>query len=178
MSWWYDLTQWIQSLHFGVWLVWTLTVVLMLVGVVGTVVPFLPGPVMIFVAAGLHTFLLPDQGMSWWGLALMALLLAASFAVDFFSGAVGSKWFGGSRWGFWGVLVGGIVGLFFGPLGLICGPLIGGFAFEILFAKKRINPAMKATWGTVVGTTMGLALRLLIVAAMVTAFCVDVFWWN
>lgn len=177
MTWWHDMVQWFQSLEIGHWLVWCLTASLMIIGVLGTIVPLLPGPVLLFVAGGLHTLLLPDQGMSLWGLALMALLLAGTFAVDFLSGAVGSKWFGGSRWGFWGVLVGGVVGLFFGPLGLIFGPLIGGFAFEIFFAKKRFNPAMKATWGTVVGTTMGMVLKLGLSLAMVFCFVVDVFFW-
>ncbi len=177
MSWWHDMVNWFQGLEIGHWMVWCLTVVLMLVGILGTVVPMLPGPVLLFVAGGLHTLLMPEHGMSLWGLGIMALLLAGTFAVDFLSGAVGSKWFGGSRWGFWGVLVGGIAGLFFGPLGLIFGPLIGGFAFEVFFAKKKFNPAMKATWGTVVGTTMGMVLKLGLSIAMVVCFLVDVFWW-
>jgi hypothetical protein len=115
--------------------------------------------------------------MSWWGLGLLFLLLVASFVVDFLSGAVGSKWFGGSRWGFWGVLLGGVVGLFFGPLGLLVGPLVGGFAFEMLFAKQPLNPAIKATWGTVVGTTLGLMLKLGLSGAMIACFFVDVLWW-
>lgn len=177
MSWWHDFTQWVQGLGIGSWVVWTMTVGMMTVGLLGTVVPMIPGPVLIFIAAGAHTILLPEQGMSLWGLAILALLLAGTFAVDFLSGAVGSKWFGGSRWGFWGVLIGGIVGLFFGPLGLILGPLVGGFAFEMLLAKKKLNPAMKATWGTVVGTTMGLVLKLGLSAAMIVGFLLDVFWW-
>ncbi|WP_256199923.1 DUF456 family protein [Verrucomicrobium spinosum] len=43
--------------------------------------------------------------------------------------------------------------------------------------KKKFNPAMKATWGTVVGTTMGMVLKLGLSIAMVVCFLVDVFWW-
>ena len=90
---------------------------------------------------------------------------------------MGAKWFGASRWGLIGVFVGGIVGFFFSLPGLILGPIIGGLAFELWFAKKEMKPAMKSTWGTIVGTGAGLVLRLAISLAMVAVFFVDALWW-
>src|SRR5688572_27150816 len=148
-SWWQNITQWATSVDWALWGTWTLTSVLLLTGLLGTVLPLLPGPVIIFVGGALHTFLRPESAMSWWGIGIMALLLALSFFVDFASGALGTKHFGGSKWGVTGVIIGGIVGLFFGLPGLIIGPIIGGFVAERFIAKKEFHPAVRATWGTV-----------------------------
>lgn len=165
------------SIDWAFWGVWTLTTVLMVIGLAGAVLPFVPGPMVIFVAALVHTLLRPQSGVGWWCIAILFVLMLVAYAFDFASGAVGAKWFGGSRWGMAGVILGGIVGLFFGIIGLIIGPLVGGFAFEMLFAKMELKPAAKSTWGTVVGTGVGLAARLGVSIAMVAAFLIDALWW-
>ncbi len=171
-----SLQHFFSSVDWACWGVWTLTTVLMLVGLAGSVLPLVPGPLLIFIAAVLHFFLRPESGVSWWGLALQLGLTLTAYGLDFASGAMGTHWFGGSRWGIAGVLIGGIVGLFFGLPGLIIGPLAGGFLFEMLLAKKEFKPAVRSTWGTVVGTGMGLVLRLLLSIAMIVCFLLDVFW--
>jgi len=170
------LWQSISSWDVAAWGTWTLTIVLLIAGLAGTVVPLLPGPVLIFVAGLVHTLLLPEQGMSWWGLTILGLLVGVAYLVDFLSGALGSKWFGGSKWGIWGVLLGGLVGLFFGLPGLILGPLIGGFVFEIMFARKKIMPATKSTIGTAVGTGVGMVAKVALGVAMIVWFFYDALW--
>ncbi|MBE7494135.1 MAG: DUF456 domain-containing protein [Verrucomicrobiaceae bacterium] len=157
--------------------VWSLTISLLAVGFVGAIVPFLPGPALILVAGVLHTLLRPESAMSTFGIVLLIVWFGLAYAVDFFSGMMGARWFGASRWGIAGVFIGGIAGLFFGPIGILIGPLVGGFAFEMLFAKQRLKPAMKSTWGTIVGTGVGLVLRILIALAMITTVLVDALWW-
>ena len=170
------MVEWLQNIDWSLWGVWTLTVSLMVAGLAGTVLPLLPGPAIILVAAVAHKFLRPETGITWWCLVALALLVIVSYIVDFFSGAVGTKWFGGSKWGIWGVLIGGIVGLFFAPVGLIVGPIVGGFVAELLIARKKMGPAVKATWGSLVGTTLGMAVRIGISIAMVVVFMFDVIW--
>lgn len=157
--------------------VWTLTVSLLVLGLLGAILPFLPGPFLIFLAGVLHTVLRPESAMSWPGIAVLAVLLAVAYAIDFFSGILGARWFGASQWGLWGVFLGGIVGLFFGPLGLILGPLAGGFAFEMLFAKMELKPAAKSTWGTLLGTGAGLVARVAVSVVMVGVFVLDALFW-
>lgn len=157
--------------------VWSITLSLLLVGFVGAIVPFLPGPFLIVIAGILHTVLRPESAMSTTGIVILVLLFGLAYAVDFFSGMVGARWFGASSWGIWGVLVGGIVGLFFGPIGILIGPLVGGFAFEMLFAKRTFKPAVKSTWGTILGTTVGLFVRIAISLAMIATVLVDTLWW-
>ncbi|MFO1484178.1 MAG: DUF456 domain-containing protein [Verrucomicrobiaceae bacterium] len=157
--------------------IWSLTICLLIVGIIGSVVPFLPGPFLIFIAGIVHTLLLPEKGMSIWGFVALSLGLVLSYVVDFASGAMGARWFGASRWGIAGVFIGGIVGMFFAPFGLILGPLIGGVSFELIFAKKRLQPAAKSAWGSLLGTGVGLVLRLIVALGMVAVFLLDVFVW-
>lgn len=156
--------------------VWTLTVVFLVGGLIGSVVPFVPGPLLIFIGCVLHVWLRPQSGMGWWSVAGEAVLVLIAYAVDFLSGAVGSKWAGGSRWGMAGVIVGGIVGLFFGFVGIIVGPLIGGFVFELIFAGKKLAHAAKSTLGTATGMGVGLLARLVISGVMIGWFLYETLW--
>jgi len=174
---WETLSHAFSSIPFEATGVWALTGCLLLVGIIGSVVPLLPGPLLIFIAGIVHTWLLPGAGMSWQGIVLLSVWMVLAYVVDMAAGALGARWFGASRWGIAGVFVGGIVGLFFAPLGFILGPLLGGLAFELLFAKKRMAPAVKSTWGTLLGTGAGLIARLIISLAMVATVLLDILIW-
>lgn len=174
---WDSITGFFTAISWSGLGVWTLTSCLLIIGVIGSVVPLLPGPVFLFLAGVIHTFLRPDEGMSWQGIVLLTLWLILAYAVDMAAGALGARWFGASRWGIVGVFVGGIVGLFFAPLGFILGPLAGGLIFELIFAKQRIGPAVKSTWGTLVGTGVGLVARAAISLVMVATVLIDILWW-
>ena len=108
-------------------------------------------------------------------LGVLGLILAVAYLIEFLSSAAGARWFGASQWGVWGVIIGGIVGFFFGLPGLVLGPIIGAFAFEILFAKQRIKPATKSTVGTVVGTVAGMVVKLVLALLMVGLFFADIY---
>lgn len=165
------------AIDWSFWGVWTLTGSLLLLGLLGAVVPFLPGPFLIFLAGIVHTVLRPESALSWTGIAVLALLLAVAYAIDFASGMLGARWFGASKWGVFGVFAGGIVGFFFGLPGLIFGPLAGGFAFEMLLAKKELKPAARSTWGTLLGTGVGLLARIGISVVMIAVFFADALVW-
>jgi len=144
-------------------------------GFVGTFLPIVPGTVFIFLGCLAHYvfFGYEESAISWMGLVAIALLLILSLVVDWAGGAVGAKYYGASRWGIVGALTGGMVGIFFPFPGLIIGPLIGAFAFEMAFAKKKIKPAGKSTWGTFLGSVGGLIAKVVVALAMVIWFVVD-----
>jgi len=134
---WEMLLQWLID-----WSVWIATGSLVLLGLIGTVVPFLPGHLLIFGAAFIPFFSLDDGGgVEWWGIGVLGLSLVLAQVLEFCSGAVGSKWFGGTKWGALGAFLGGIGGIFFMPFGLVLGPLAGAFLFEWLCADKTIKPS-------------------------------------
>jgi len=161
----------------GTGMAWLVTVCLLISGLIGTLVPFLPGHLIIFIAAVGHWLMLRDEsGVEWWTFVVLAVLLIISQVLEFLSGAMGTRWFGGSRWGAAGALLGGIVGMFFLPLGLILGPLIGAMVFEFSFAKKEVRPATVSGVGSVLGTVAGLIVKVIVGVLMIVWFVVDVFW--
>lgn len=160
----------------GVGMAWLVTSCLMVAGLVGCVVPILPGHVIILIGAVAHFLMLGvDSGMEWWSLVVLAGLLVISQTLEFLSGAAGTRWFGGSRWGAFGALLGGVVGLFFMPFGLLLGPLVGAILLEVFFEKKKAKPAVASGVGSVVGTLAGMGIKIVIGSVMVVWFLVDVF---
>jgi len=134
------------------------------------------GALLILMAAVFHWFVFREgSGVEWWTFAVLIGLLAASQIFDIVSGAAGSRWFGGTKWGAAGALVGAIVGIFFMPLGLILGPALGAYAFEILFAKQGTRQAAVSGFGSAVGTLTSLVVKVIIGVTMIAWFLVDVF---
>lgn len=140
-------------------LVWALTVLLILAGVAGSVLPALPGAPLILAAAVLHRWLLPGS-VSLWTIAALAVLAALSVAVDAACGVLGARRFGGGRWAMLGAGLGAAIGLFFGPLGLLFGCVAGAVICEIVFDRKALEDALKAGVGAGIGLLVGTFLRL------------------
>ncbi len=146
----------------------------MAVGLVGTVIPLIPGSSIILAAAVLHRLTLgPDESVGWTTLGGLIALTLMSYAVEILSGSFGAKWFGATRWGAVGGVIGAIVGLFFGLIGIFIGPIIGVLLGELI-GGKALLPAGKSTWGTLVGTTAGLLCNLGIGIVMIAWFLVAV----
>tara|TARA_B110000285_G_scaffold74108_1_gene85465 strand:- start:167 stop:700 length:534 start_codon:yes stop_codon:yes gene_type:complete len=156
---------------------WVVTACLLMLGLVGTLVPFLPGHLILFFAAVGHWLMLrQDSGVEWLTLVVLGFLLILSQVFEFLSGAAGTRWFGGTRWGAAGALIGGMVGIFFIPFGLILGPLIGSMFCEFVFAKKEVRPATISGVGSVLGTVAGMVVKIIVGVLMVVWFLVDVIW--
>jgi uncharacterized protein YqgC (DUF456 family) len=142
---------------------------LVVVGIVGTAVPALPGTPLVFVgllvAAGAEGF----QKVGWFTLSILAVLTLLSFVVDFFATKFGAKRVGAS----WAALicaaVGAIVGIFFGLPGFIFGPFLGAVIGEYL-AKRSWRQASRVGFGTWLGMLLGIAGKLTLVFAMVGIF--------
>ena len=166
------MIEWIQSQS-----IWIVTWALILIGLVGTFLPVLPGQVLIIVAAVAHWWIKGEQShLGWWTLVVLTVVFLFSMLLDYVSGAVGSKYFGGSKWGVAGAITGGLVGLFFAPWGFVLGPLGGAFAFEYFFAKKQVTEATRSGVGSAVGTVMGLTIKIVLALVMACYLVVDLFW--
>jgi uncharacterized protein YqgC (DUF456 family) len=149
---------------------WIITLLLMFIGLVGTVLPLVPGTTIILAGAIVHRLMLGEaHSAGWWTLGGLIVLTLLSYALDFVSGALGAKWFGATRWGALGGIVGAIVGLFFGIIGIFVGPLVGVLIGELL-GGKGLLPAGVSTWGTLLGTTAGIIGRVLIAIVMIAWF--------
>jgi hypothetical protein len=145
----------------------------MAIGFVGTVLPVVPGTTIILAAAVVHRLVVgADHGMNWWMIAVLVLLTAITYGIDFGATYFGAKYFGATRWGVVGAVIGGIVGIFTGFVTLLVAPIIGAIAGEMIAGKKMID-AGKAGWGTLLGNLAGMISKLGIGLAMIVLFLVN-----
>lgn len=149
--------------------IWTLTLGLMLVGLLGVIVPLLPGTTLILFAALLHKLLLPAD-LSWLSLGLIALFWGISILADFGGVILGTKWFGGSRWGMAGASGGALVGMFISLPALLLGTIFGAVLAEKLVAKKSDRDSLRAGLGAATGFVISTVARLACAAVMITLF--------
>jgi uncharacterized protein YqgC (DUF456 family) len=150
----------------SLWLI--LGILLMLAGLAGCILPFLPGPPLCFIALLLQQ-LRDDPPFSseflwlWAGIALVVTLL------DYVIPVYGTKKFGGTSYGVWGCTLGLLIGIFLGPLGIIFGPFIGAFIGELL-ANVSSQQALRAAMGSFIGFLFGTLLKLVTCLVMVWYF--------
>ena len=153
---------------------WLFTIVLFAVGLVGTVLPIIPGTTIILAAAVIHRMMVgAEKSISWRSIAVLVLLTLATYALDFLGAYFGAKYFGATRWGMCGAIFGALAGLFFGIVGLFVGPVIGAIMGEFIAGKKMID-AGRAGWGSLLGNLAGMIGKLAIALAMITIFLVTV----
>ncbi len=142
----------------------------MALGLLGTVLPVIPGTAIILGAAVIHRVMVgAELGASWWCIGGLVVLTLLSYALDLASGYFGAKYFGATKWGVIGATIGVVVGLFTGFVTLLFAPVIGAVIGEII-AGKRLVTAGKAGWGTLLGNLAGMIGKLVLGLAMVT-------WW-
>ena len=155
---------------------WLLTIVLFAVGLIGTIAPVLPGTTIILAAAIIHRIMLgSDKSIGWRTIMVLVLLTLASYALDVLAGYFGAKYFGATRWGAFGAILGALVGLFFGIIGLFAGPVIGAVAGEFIGGKRMID-AGRAGWGSLLGNVGAMVAKLIIALAMISIFLINVPW--
>ena len=152
---------------------WLIAIVLMAVGLIGTLLPVIPGTTVILAAAILHQVMLGTaKSLGWWNIAALVLLTLLSYGLEFAAGYFGAKRFGATKWGAFGAVIGAIAGIFFPFPGLIVGPIVGAIAGELV-AGKRLVSAGRAGWGTLLGNLVGMLGKLTIGLVMVSWFLVS-----
>jgi uncharacterized protein YqgC (DUF456 family) len=140
-------------------LLWTVIACgLMLAGIIGSVVPLLPGPPLSY--AGMLVLQLRQQPsfttaflLTWLGIVIVIQVL------DYVIPLYGTKKFGGTRYGIWGCAIGLMAGLWFGPVGIVVGPFAGAFVGEWL-ANNQAEQALRAALGSFIGFVFSTLLKL------------------
>ncbi|NLK51947.1 MAG: DUF456 domain-containing protein [Syntrophomonadaceae bacterium] len=151
------------------------TLLLMLIGLAGTLLPLLPGIPLIFLAMLGYDWSTGFQVLGPYFLVTMFLLTLISILAEYLSGVIGAQKYGASKLGKAGALLGGLAGLIAaGPLGLILGPLLGVMAGELLTGKNPSEAALSG-WGTFLGLLAGIMARLAIASIMFIAFLIKLF---
>src|SRR5690554_3796035 len=117
-----------------------ISLLFVLAGVAGSVLPALPGPPLSWIGL-LILYTTPNMDFDYWILGITFIITLIITILDYVIPAQGTKRFGGSKYGVWGTNIGLIAGLFFPPIGFIIGPFAGAFIGEILFDRNKIGRA-------------------------------------
>ena len=145
-----------------------LGIFVMLVGILGCILPLLPGPPLCFLALLLQQLRsdTPFTSKFLWILGGIAVIITA---LDYVIPLFGTKTFGGTKYGIWGCTIGLIAGFWMGPLGIIVGPFAGAFIGEVIYSNNT-NQALKAAWGSFLGFLFGTLLKLVTCLVMAWYF--------
>ncbi|HVE12124.1 MAG TPA: DUF456 domain-containing protein [Elusimicrobiota bacterium] len=154
--------------------VWLLTAALMLAALAGTFVPWVPDAPLILAAAVFHKLFLPAY-LSYWTLALFAVLAVGSVLLDAVCTVVGARRYGASGWGLLGAGLGALAGLGLGFFGAPIGALLGAAAAEALFARRPLADALRAGVGSGLGLLASSLGRFVICCSMIAVFLLDCF---
>ena len=143
----------------------------LLIGILGCVLPVLPGVPLAY--CGLLLLHATDKvQFSWQFLVIWAVVTVVVQVLDSVVPIWGTKKFGGSKMGVWGSTIGLLVGLFFGPWGIVLGPFLGAVVFELIDGKNT-RLALKAGWGSFVGLMTGTILKLICCGLMTYYFIAE-----
>ena len=150
---------------------WVVAVMMMAVGVAGTILPAIPGATMVFGGIALAAWADGFTRIPVWVVVVAGLLAALTWVIDFMAAAAGAKRVGASGWAVVGAAVGTIVGIFTGFVGLIFLPLAGAALGEFA-AKRDLIRAGKVGVATWLGLLIGTAAKVAIVFAMLGLFAI------
>jgi uncharacterized protein len=143
---------------------------LIVAGLLGVIIPGLPGIPLILGGMVLYAFQTGFQAVGTDFLIIMALFTLAGTAADYLSGIIGAKRSGASRLGIWGAFLGGLAGLILLPVwGIFIGPLFGAIIGEMMSGKNK-ESATRVGLGTFLGIMTGTLLKLIIGTTMVVLF--------
>lgn len=140
-----------------------LAFILCIVGIIGSIVPGLPGPPLSWIGLLLaylsHRMGGADMSMTflfiWLGITIIVTIL------DYIVPAKVTKLAGGSKAGSMGAMIGMIIGIFLTPIGMIPCSLIGAFLAEMFQENKSASDALKSALGCFAGFLIGTGMKLL-----------------
>jgi uncharacterized protein YqgC (DUF456 family) len=151
----------------AVW--WTVSALLIIVGIAGTVLPALPGPMFVLAGVVLAAWIDDFTSVGTAVVAIVAVLAVMAWILDYAAGLLGARRVGASRQALVGAAIGTVAGLFFGFIGVLFLPLVGAAIGEYI-ARRDQQHALKVGVATWLGIMAGLAGKVVIVFMMVGVF--------
>lgn len=150
-----------------------IAIILFIVGLLGTVLPILPGAILIYGGMIIYGLMTGFATLDFTFFLIQGLVFAFIFVVDYWATAAGTRRFGGSKQAGWGAAIGMIVGLFIGPLGILIGPFLGAVGAELL-RKTELTQAVRVGFGTLVGLLGGTIIKLGVEILMIIYFFIKI----
>ena len=144
-------------------------------GIVGSFLPILPGPLTSWIGL-LLLYMTKAVPLDWTFLGITLAIALLIWIFDYFIPAIGTKRFGGSKYGIYGTTIGLIIGLLSPiPFGILLGAFFGAFFGELLYDKKDTSRALKASFGAFVGFLASATIKFSIATVYVILFLIK-FW--
>ena len=134
-----------------------LGVLCLITGLMGCILPFLPGPPVAYLGLVLLHFTDKVQYTTT-QLIVWLLIVVVVQILDYFTPMLGSKYSGGSKWGNWGCIIGTLIGLLFLPWGVIFGPFLGAVVGELI-GNKEFSQALRSGVGSLIVFLLGTFLK-------------------
>lgn len=154
---------------------WILSVLLILGGLAGTVLPALPGPMLVLAGIALGAWI-DDFGRVGVGVVAVAAGLAAlAWLLDLLAGWMGARRAGASPQALVGAALGTVVGLFMGLVGVLFMPFVGAVAGEFVARRDQVG-ALRVGVGTWIGILLGTVAKLALSLVMTGLFVVALLW--
>lgn len=142
----------------------------MIIGLLGSFIPVLPGPSISWVGL-LLLYLTNAVPTNYWILGISLLLTIIITVLDYLIPAKGTKYFGGSSYGIWGTNIGLLIGLFSPiPFGFIIGAFVGALIGELVYDSKNHNRALKAATGSLIGFLASTFMQFLVAVLFMGLF--------
>ncbi len=146
-----------------------LGVIFCLVGIVGSFLPILPGPIASWCGLLILSFT-SFVNFSFSFLIITFLIAFTVSIIDYIIPILGVQKLGGSKGGQIGATIGLLFGLFIlGPLGLIFGPFLGALTGEVI-SKKNISNSILPAFGSLIGVLAGTVLKTIITVVFLIFF--------
>ena len=146
-----------------------LAALLVVAGLVGTVLPVVPGVLLVFGGLFLAAWAEGFARVGVAGITAIGILAALAFVADFVASLLGARRVGASPRALLGASLGGIIGVFFGIPGLLLGPFLGAALGE-LWARGGLAQAGKVGIGTWLGLVAAAIAKVVIAFAMIGTF--------
>jgi uncharacterized protein YqgC (DUF456 family) len=156
-------------------LLWILVVVLIAAGVVGTILPALPGALLVFAGILLGAWIDHFDRVSVTVVVICGVLTVLAWATDYAAAMLGAKRAGASRLAVIGAAIGTVLGVFTGLVGLLFMPLVGAAIGELIAVRNATRAAKVgvSTWvGLLLGTLAKVVLTFMMVGAFVAALLI------
>ncbi len=147
----------------------TFGAIFLITGFVGCLLPIIPGPPLALLGL-IIAYFSSFSVITGNTLIYSSIVVAVVTIIDFVAPLIFAKKFGGTKYGLYGATLGLIVGIFFGPFGVIGGPFIGAFAGELLRNIRDTKKAFKSAWATFIGFLFGSGIKLITVGALIWVY--------
>ncbi|MBB4805987.1 uncharacterized protein YqgC (DUF456 family) [Chryseobacterium defluvii] len=150
-----------------------LSLILLVLGILGTFLPVLPGLILSLCGLLLYKYG-TDADLPMIYIWAFGILTAISAVLNYVIPAKTNRKYGGTRWGSIGSVIGTIVGMFIPiPLGFLIGMFAGVFIGELLHDSKDMDKALKSTKGAFIGFIYGTGFSFVIGVAMFLVVVLD-----